>query len=127
MNIKLIYTLREFPPKPVHTFKTILYLISDLILIYFILNTNAVDFCQSFADNGKRIDYGFGGNTNPVFPSKGYLIIDQYFWEIDFNVDRQEISFFSKQGNESKGFRKGYRTVFTYLGDTIGLINVSIE
>ena len=127
MNIKLIYTLREFPPKPVHTFKPILSLISDLILVFFIQNSNEVDFCKKFEDNGNRIDYGFGGNTNPGFPSKGYLIIDEYFWGIDVNTDLEEISFVSRQGNESNAFRKGYRTVFTYLGDTIGLINVSIE
>ena len=84
-------------------------------------------FAERFADNGNRIDYGFGGNTNAVFPQNGYLIIDQYFWKINVNTDQEELSFVSKQGTESKAFRKGYRTAFTYLGETLGLINVSIE
>ena len=85
----------------------------------------------TFAKRLKRMDSGLTmdlvGNTNPGFPPKGFLIIDQYLWKVDVDIDQEELRFLSKEGNESKAFRKGYRTAFTYLGDTLGVINVSIE
>ena len=105
MYFKIIYTLREFPPKPVHTFEPILSLISDLIL-YFIQNSNGVDFCETFKKKGFGIDYGFGGNTNPGFPPKGFLIMDQYLWKVDVDIDREELRFLSKEGNESQSLQK---------------------
>ena len=127
MYFKVIYTLREFSPKPVHTFKQILFLISVLFLHYFIQNTNGVDFCQSFEKNGFAIDYGFGGNINPKLPPKGFLIIDQNYWKIDVNMALERLDFVSEQEFMSTGFRKGYKTVFGYSDELIGLIDVSIE
>ena len=127
MYFKVIYTLREFPPKPVHTFKQISHLISDLILVFFIQNSIGVDFCQKFANNGFVIDYSFGGNINPSFPPKGFLIIDQNYWKIDVDMSSEDIHFVSNEGMVSEGFGKGYKTAFSYSDELIGLNNVSIE
>ena len=128
MYFKVIYILREFPPKPVHTFIPILPLISVLILYNFIHNSIGVDFCQTFANNGFGIDYGFGGNINPYYHPKGFLIIDQNYWKLEVNISLKSVNFLSEQGFEKgTGFGKGYKTAFSYADELIGLINVSIE
>ena len=127
MYFKVIYTLREFPPKPVHTFKPILPLISDLILLYFIQNTNGVDFCQTYKNNGYGIDYSFGGNINPAFPPKGFLIINQNYWKFDVNMTSKDIHLVSNESMVNTDFGEGYKTAFSYADELIGLIDVSIE
>ena len=127
MYFKLIYTLREFPPKPVHTFEPILSFISVLFVYYFIQNSNGVDFCQKYKNNGFVVDYGFGGNISPTFPPKGFLVIDQNYWKIDVKITSEDIRLVSNESMVNTGFGEGYKTAFSYADEFIGLIDVSIE
>ena len=127
MYFKVIYTLREFPPKPVHRFKPILSVISDLILLNFIQNSNGVDFCETYRNNSFVIDYSFGGNINPAFPPKGFLVIGQNYWKIDVNITSEDIHLISNESMVNTGFGEGYKTAFSYADELIGLIDVSIE
>ena len=107
--------------------KPILFLISVIFVHYFIQNSNAVDFCQTFENNEFAIDYGFGGNINPAFPPKGFLVIGQNYWKIDVNITSKDIDLVSNESMVNTGFGKGYKTAFSYSDELIGLIDVSIE
>jgi len=103
----------------------ILILISDLFLTFFIQNAKTSDFCQSFVDNGYKVDYSFGGE--PAFPGKGFLVINQNSWKFDVNHIDLTIGLVSDQSIRNNGFRTGYKIAFgTEIEETLGLINVNM-
>ena len=88
---------------------------------------NSKDFCQTFAKNGYKIDFGFNNKWTQFGEEVINLVIDDNFWTISNDFNDKRLEFKSNDSQTNSVFGKHYSMAFYTHYGRIGLIRVLLN
>ena len=82
-------------------------------------------FCECFYWNKYKIDFSFDQRVGDS--QKAFLLLNDYYFEFDFNIRRMSVSMTSNEVKGEQNFRDNYRIAFGSTHNTVGFIDVRLD